>query len=244
MNPSAILRLFFHGVVYLFCALNPISWKDQSQFHHPPLSNIYKVQYNALTGEISRLFCHLSSIVLLDLSHNNLSSTLPQCLSNLLVLNLRNNNFRGTLLATYMERSRLKAIDMSHNILEGQVPRSLSNCTMLEILLLHHNQFHDIFPSCLGKLPRLRVLSLRFNGFHGAVGKPESNLEFSKLQIIDLSFNNFTGKLPSEHVQSWTSMKVANLKFERDDVFNSSYMIALPITESTHFIWYEYFSYS
>ncbi|KAM4119400.1 hypothetical protein ACJW30_03G055900 [Castanea mollissima] len=213
----------------------------------PPSIVQYRVPYNTLTGEISQLFCHLSSIVLLDLSHNNLSGTLPQCLSNLsnlLVLNLRNNNFRGTLLATYMERSRLKAIDVSYNILEGQVPRSLSNCTMLEILLLHHNQFHDLFPSWLGKLPRLRVLSLRFNGFHGAIGKPESNLEFSKLQIIDLSFNNFTGKLPSEHFQSWTSMKVANLKVERDNVFNSSYMIALTITQSAHFTWYGYFSYS
>nr|XP_023910601.1 receptor-like protein 9DC3 [Quercus suber] len=213
----------------------------------PPSIVQYRVQYNALTGEISQLFCHLSSIVLLDLSHNNLSGTLPQCLSNLsnlLVLNLRNNNFRGTLLATCMERSRLKAIDVSYNILEGQLPRSLSNCTMLEIVLLHHNQFHDIFPSWLGKLPRLRVLSLRFNGFHGAIGKPESNLEFSKLQIIDLSFNNFTGKLPSEHFQSWTSMKVAKLKFERDNVFNSSYMIALTITKSANFTWYGYFSYS
>ncbi|XP_065622689.1 receptor-like protein 6 [Quercus suber] len=213
----------------------------------PPSIAKYIVKNNSITGEISPLFCNLSSIIHLDLSHNNLSGILPQCLSklsNLLALNLRNNNFLGTLPATYMEQSRLKAIDVSYNQLEGQVPRSLSNCTMLEILVLGNNQFHDIFPSWLGMLPRLKVLILRYNGLHGAIGKPESKLYFTKLQIVDLSFNNFTGKLPSELFQSWTSMKVANLKFERDNVYNSSYMIALTTIKSPHFIWYGYFSYS
>ncbi|KAL0005480.1 hypothetical protein SO802_013041 [Lithocarpus litseifolius] len=50
-------------------------------------------------------------------------------------------------------------------------------------------QFHEIFPSWLGTLPRLRVLILRSNDFHGAFGKPESKLEFPKLQIIDVSLN-------------------------------------------------------
>ena len=90
---------------------------------------------------------------------------------------------------------------------------------MLEVLLLGNNRFYDIFPSWLGKLPRLRVLSLQSNGFHNAIGKPESSLDIPKLQVIDVSFNKFTGKLPYEHFQSWTSMIVANLTFDKDNAY-------------------------
>ena len=111
---------------------------------------------------------------------------------------------------------------------------------MLEILLLGNNRFYDIFPSWLGKLPRLRVLSLQSNGFHSVIGKPESSLDFPKLQIIDVSFNYFTGKLPYEHFQSWTSMKVANLTFDKDN----AYMVAVTSTESPSFIFENDFSYT
>ncbi|XP_075659873.1 receptor-like protein 54 [Castanea sativa] len=209
----------------------------------PPSIAQYNITNNKLTGEISPLFCNLSSIAILDLSHNNLGGMLPKCLSNLsdlVVLNLQSNNFRGILPGIYMEQSRLKAIDVSYNQLEGQVPRSLSNCTMLEILLLGNNRLSDIFPSWLGKLPRLRVLSLQSNGFHSAIGKPESSLDFPKLQIIDVSFNNFTGKLPYEHFQSWTSMKVANLTFDEDN----AYMVADTSTPSPYSIFVNDFSYT
>ncbi|KAM4108735.1 hypothetical protein ACB094_03G067700 [Castanea mollissima] len=203
----------------------------------PPSIASYSVRNNTLTGEIPPLFCNLSSIIKLDLSHNNLSGILPQCLCNvsklLTALSLQNNHFNGTLPATYVEGSKLEMMDVSYNQLEGQIPRSLSNCTML-----------DIFPSWLGKLPKLRVLSLRSNEFHGIIGKPESSLEFPKLQVIDVSFNKFTGKLPSEHIQSWNSMKVAKLTYGTDNVFNLKYMIASTkiILPDFIFPWYVVFS--
>uniref|UniRef100_A0A2N9GJ81 POU-specific domain-containing protein n=1 Tax=Fagus sylvatica TaxID=28930 RepID=A0A2N9GJ81_FAGSY len=231
-----------NGLDLSFNAFNPqtLSWVGFESFNHTPLvlpwasllylildSNklhgslpvpppsilFYSVKQNTLTGEISPLFCYLSSIDYLDLSHNNLSGMLPQCLSNLstlLSLNLQKNNFHGTLPTTYREGCSLKFMDVSYNQLEGQVTRSLSNCKMLEILLLGNNRFIDIFPSWLGKLQMLRALSLRSNSFHGAIGKPKSNLEFPKLQIIDVSHNKFTGKLPSEYFQIWNFMKVSN----------------------------------
>ncbi|KAL4637615.1 hypothetical protein ACB092_03G089500 [Castanea dentata] len=214
----------------------------------PPSIASYSVRNNTLTGEIPPLFCNLSSIIKLDLSHNNLSGILPQCLCNvsklLTALSLRNNDFNGTLPATYVEGSKLEMMDVSYNQLEGQIPRSLSNCTMLQILLLVNNRFSDIFPSWLGKLPKLRVLSLRSNEFHGIIGKPESSLEFPKLQVIDVSFNKFTGKLPSEHIQSWNSMKVAKLTYGTDNVFNLKYMIASTkiILPDFIFPWYVVFS--
>ena len=95
------------------------------------------------------------------------------------------------------------------------------------------------FSLLVGDASKVGVLILRSNGYHGAFGKPESKLEFPKLQIIYVSLNNFAGKLLYEYFQSWTSMKVANLTFEKDNV----YMVAHMRTTSRDFTWSSDFSY-
>ena len=101
-------------------------------------------------------------------------------------------------------------IDLSENQLQGQIPKSLANCMMLEELVLGNNLINDIFPFWLGSLPRLQVLILRFNRFHGAIGSPKTNFEFSKLRIIDLSYNGFTSNLPSEYLKNWDAMRIVD----------------------------------
>jgi hypothetical protein len=101
----------------------------------------------------------------------------------------------------------LRVVDFSQNKLEGKIPKSLANCTELEILNLEQNNINDVFPSWLGVLPDLRVMILRSNGLHGVIGKPETNVEFPRLQIVDLSNNSFKGKLPLEYLRNWTAMK-------------------------------------
>ena len=39
------------------------------------------------------------------------------------------------------------------------------------------------------------------------IGKPETNVEFPRLLIVDLSNNSFKGKLPLEYFRNWTAMK-------------------------------------
>ncbi|KAL7218582.1 hypothetical protein ACSBR2_011781 [Camellia fascicularis] len=168
---------------------------------------------NLLTGEIPPSFCQHNSTRILDLSNNNLSGTIPQCLANfsdsLLVLNLSYNNFHGTIPQIFMNGNQLKLIDLSQNQLRGQVPRSLENCTMLEVLVIGNNQIEDTFPFWLGALPQLKVLVLRSNSFHGAIGNQKTNLMFPMLRIIDLSHNDFSGNLPSDYFHNWNAMKMA-----------------------------------
>ncbi|KAF5452679.1 hypothetical protein F2P56_027649 [Juglans regia] len=101
-------------------------------------------------------------------------------------------------------------IDFSENHLQGRVPRSLVDCTKLEAINLGNNQIHDIFPSWLGILPELRILILRSNELYGTLGSSDSNFDFSKLHIIDLSNNDLTGKLPFEHFQIWKAMQIVD----------------------------------
>eukprot|EP00261_Vitis_vinifera_P024940 XP_010657455.1 PREDICTED: receptor-like protein 12 isoform X2 [Vitis vinifera] len=181
----------------------------------PPSSTVeYSVSRNRLAGEIPSLICNLTSLSLLDLSGNNLSGSIPQCFtklsSSLSILNLRRNNLNGPIPQTCTNTSNLRMIDLSENQLQGQIPKSLASCMMLEELVLGNNLINDIFPFWLGSLPRLQVLILRFNRFHGAIGSPKTNFEFSKLRIIDLSYNGFTGNLPSEYLKNWDAMRIVD----------------------------------
>ncbi|KAH9752495.1 Receptor-like protein 6 [Citrus sinensis] len=180
----------------------------------PPGTANYLASNSSLTGEIPSWICNLNILESLVLSHNNLSGLLPQCLGNfsdeLSVLDLQANNFFGTIPNTFIKESRLGVVDLSHNLFQGRIPRSLINCSKLEFLGLGNNQISDTFPSWLGSLPKLNVLILRSNIFYGIIEEPRTGCGFSKLRIIDLSDNRFTGKLPSKSFLCWNAMKIVN----------------------------------
>ncbi|XP_062153044.1 receptor-like protein Cf-9 homolog [Alnus glutinosa] len=166
----------------------------------PNNTSHFFISKNSLTGNIQESFCNLSSLEVLDLASNNLSGSLPRCLDNfgasLSVLDLQRNKFQGSIPETWIKGGQLEIINLSQNKFQGQLPRSLDKCTMLKVLDISNNEFNDRFPSWLENLPNLQVLILRSNKFHGPIRTSKSEYMFPKLQIIDLSHNNFVGKLP------------------------------------------------
>ncbi|KAL3714599.1 hypothetical protein ACJRO7_006501 [Eucalyptus globulus] len=177
-----------------------------------PLSIVsYIVSNNRLTGALPPWVCNLSSAVTLDLSSNNLTGELPNCLGNisgsLMILNLKGNNFHGSIPEVSMRGTQLTMIDLSDNHFQGNLPRSLANCKKLKFINVASNIIMDTFPSWLGSLPELHVLILRSNKFHGVIKRPKSSPTFLKLRILDLSINAFVGMLPAEFFQSWKAMK-------------------------------------
>ena len=90
----------------------------------------------------------------------------------------------------------MKGIVFNGNQLEGLLPPSLVNCTKLEVLDLANNNINDSFPYWLEALLELHILVLRSNRFHGPIGNHKTRgTFFSKLQILDLSHNEFSGRL-------------------------------------------------
>ncbi|XLU99840.1 receptor-like protein 6 isoform X2 [Arachis hypogaea] len=171
------------------------------------------ISNNLLMGEISPSICNLQSLVYLDLSSNNLVGMIPSCLGSfarsLEQLSLAENKLTGNIPQTYVKGNALQLIDFSSNKLYGQLPRALVNCRMLEFLGVSHNHFNDSFPFWLGSLPKLKVVSLRDNEFHGAIMCP-LKYTFPHLRIIHLSQNGFSMKLTSEIIMCFKSMIISN----------------------------------
>ncbi|KAK7259995.1 hypothetical protein RIF29_25667 [Crotalaria pallida] len=165
---------------------------------------------NTCYGSIPDSLCSAQNLRVLDLSCNNLSGAIPSCLmamsETLGVLNLRKNNLTGHIPDMFPASCALKTLDLHGNIFEGSIPKSLANCTTLEVLDLGQNQMDDGFPCLLTNISTLRVLVLRKNNFRGHIGCPNSNSTWHMLQIVDLAFNKFSGKLPGKRFTRWEAM--------------------------------------
>ncbi|KAJ7950011.1 Leucine-rich-repeat receptor-like protein [Quillaja saponaria] len=165
---------------------------------------------NNFSGNIPESICNAPSLKVLDLSYNNFSGTIPRCITTMSaflgVLNLRENKLIGYIPDTFPAACHLQTLDLHGNHLGGSVPLSLSNCTALEVLDLGENQIIDTFPCPLKKISTLCVLVLRKNNFQGPIECPVINSAWEMLQIFDLAFNNFTGKLPGKSLKNWDAM--------------------------------------
>ncbi|KAM3754644.1 hypothetical protein ACB098_03G181700 [Castanea mollissima] len=187
----------------------------QESFPIPPLfTSYFFASKNNFTGSIPPMICKVHTLEVLDVSNNQLTGQIPQCLlnlsSSLVVLAMRNNHFQGNLPETFINGCSLRTLDLNHNRIEGKIPRSLVKCQMLEVLNLGNNKLNDAFPFWLESLPELKILVLRGNGFYGPIWDPCINFGLSKLHVIDLSHNNFSGKLPFEYFQNWSAILEKN----------------------------------
>ena len=186
----------------------------QGQLPIPPsLVDFFSISNNSLSGEIPLGICTVSGLSILDISYNNLSGIIPRCLGNLgdslSVIDLSMNSFQGTIPETLADCTRLNTISFNGNQLEGLLPPALVNCTSLEVLDLGNNKINGSFPYWLEALFELHVLVLRSNRFHGPIGiHNTSGMFFSKLQILDLSHNEFTGLLPSHYFGNMKAMMI------------------------------------
>ncbi|KAK3227695.1 hypothetical protein Dsin_007557 [Dipteronia sinensis] len=178
----------------------------------PPYTTFFSLSNNKITGFIPESICKAIYLLVLDLSTNNLSGSIPPCLiqssENLGVLNLRRNSLNGTISDKFPANCRLQTLNMNGNQLEGIIPKSLANCRALEVLDLGNNHINDAFPCWLKNVSSLCVLVLRSNRFNGNINCLEHDISWPKLQIFDLGSNNFTGKLPQKGLTTWEAMMV------------------------------------
>ncbi|KAK4253334.1 hypothetical protein QN277_010656 [Acacia crassicarpa] len=165
------------------------------------LSSVLNITTLKLAGcklEIFPAFLrHQSKLTELDLSHNQIRDSIPRWiwkLESLAYLNLSRN------LLTDFERpvqdlsSSLTLLDLHDNQIQGPIPFLPRRAAYLDYSA---NRFSSVvIPANTSDYPAYTIfLSLSNNSFHGHI--PTFFCNFSSLQVLDLSLNNFSGSIPS-----------------------------------------------
>ncbi|XP_031496962.2 receptor-like protein 19 [Nymphaea colorata] len=170
---------------------------------------------NLLTGKIPKSLLNCSALRVLDLGNNKLNDSFPSQLgqlSMLQVLILRSNHLHGpiTVDASQQEFHWLKIFDISSNYFSGSLPHELFRGfkAMMSGTPENEKEFVQINSAFM----------IRYWGRNVSLDveetiKGEYRLfkEVTKdLIIVDLSSNNFTGRIPEE-IGSLTSLYIFNI---------------------------------
>ncbi|KAF7006148.1 hypothetical protein CFC21_021213 [Triticum aestivum] len=196
---------------------------------------ILDVSRNTISGTIPPALCN-SSIQLMDLSNNRFTGKVPACLFTdcyaMNILKLSNNTLGGKILDGASSFSGdLWAIHLGNNKFEGTLPRNLSG--NVQIMDLHDNKMSGELDTSLWCLPSLQALSLANNGLTGGIHPEISTL--TNLMMLDLSGNYFTGRLPNCDTMvylTFLSVSGNSLSGSPGAFFNSSYITALDLSNN------------
>ncbi|KAF3950310.1 hypothetical protein CMV_023917 [Castanea mollissima] len=113
----------------------------------PPWSiEFFSVSRNNFSGNIPSLICNITFLIILNLSHNHFSNTVPLCLGNfpwknLLVLNLSHNFLQGPLPIPPL---LVSFFSVSRNNFFGKIPSLICNMTFLNVLDLSRNHLSNM----------------------------------------------------------------------------------------------------
>ncbi|PRQ43840.1 putative non-specific serine/threonine protein kinase [Rosa chinensis] len=171
---------------------------------------------NEFNGIIPFSLCSLAAIHVLDLSHNNISGSLPHCLNNITALahdsidapsNLELELvWKGIEIEFGKNLVGMRSIDMSNNCLVGEIPQSIAIMTELISLNLSRNKLTGKLLENFGNMKKLESLDLSRNQISGKIPTSFASLNF--LNFLDLSLNNLSGRIPlGTQLQSFNTSK-------------------------------------
>jgi len=206
------IPVFHEYATYLDYSMNKFSSIiPQDTGNYRSQTSFLSLSHNYLHGSIPEFLCDASNLNVLDLSFNNISGSIPSCLmkmtKTLMVLDLKGNNLQGPILDKFPTSCALQTLNLHGNLLLGPVPKSLAHCSKLEVLDIGTNQIFGHFPCFLKNIPTLSVLVLRNNKFHGTLVCSKAKNPWQMIQIVDIAFNNFSGKLPEKYFRTLKRMK-------------------------------------
>ncbi|XP_023741671.1 receptor kinase-like protein Xa21 [Lactuca sativa] len=152
---------------------------------------------NNLLGSIPKEIGFLSKLTFILLQYNNLTGGIPAFLGNLTSMKVFNafyNPLGGSIPDTFGNWKNLTEFSLGYTNLNGTIPHSIYNLSLLITFSLAENQLVGSLPSTLCEmLPHLEYLQLRNNQLTGSL--PPSISNCSKLGLLEVNNNNFSGKL-------------------------------------------------
>ncbi|XP_057447780.1 receptor-like protein EIX2 [Lotus japonicus] len=211
----------FKNLVYLNLAENKLTGRIPKYFGTLEQMVSMHLNNNNFYGEIPSLtLC--TSLILLDLGHNNLQGTLPAWvghhLPQLIVLSLRENKFQGKIPESLCDLSFLQVLDLSWNNISGEIPQCLNHIIALSNITfprksISYGRYYDHLniKVHIGSFDDKAILSWK-----GA--KREYGKNVGLVTTIDFSCNHLTGEIP----QSITKLvALASLNLSSNDLTGS-----------------------
>ncbi|KAK4740676.1 hypothetical protein SAY87_024264 [Trapa incisa] len=140
-----------------------------------------------------------SQITSLNLSHRNLSGSIPpeiRLLASLQHLNLSNNSFSGPLQPAIFDLTDLRTMDINHNAFNSTFPPGISKLKLLRVFNAYSNNFSGPLPEELSVIQHLEYLNLGGCYFEGRI--PTEFSRISRLKFLYLHGNYLQGPIPLE----------------------------------------------
>ncbi|KAI4331602.1 hypothetical protein MLD38_029777 [Melastoma candidum] len=163
----------------------------------PKLEVLSMISCN-LAGPIDGSLLNLSSLSVIELSINNLSTSVPEFLAGfsfLTALRLSSCGLQGIIPAKILQKPTLQIVDLSSNLfLSGSLPDFPRN-NNLQKMVLSFTNMSGALPESIGNLRGLQSVSLANCSFTGLI--PSSVANLSHLTYLDFSSNYLTGPLPT-----------------------------------------------
>uniref|UniRef100_A0ACD5Z5N2 Uncharacterized protein n=1 Tax=Avena sativa TaxID=4498 RepID=A0ACD5Z5N2_AVESA len=170
--------------------------------------NILQLQENDLTGTIPADLSRCTSLAALNLSCNSLHGSVPTKLFSGLnqlnvYLDLSYNQLTSSLPFQIGGLVNLISLNISHNKFTDQIPSTLGSCLLLQSVHMEGNQLEGSIPQSLMNLKGVMELDFSQNNLSGEI--PHFFGDFTTLQYLNLSFNNLNGPIPMAGVFSEAS---------------------------------------
>ncbi|XP_023731836.1 receptor protein-tyrosine kinase CEPR1 [Lactuca sativa] len=187
----------------------------------PRLRSLY-LGYNKIHGDFPHSITNCSLLEQLNITHTNLTGTLPDLspMKSLKLLDLSSNFFTGAFPMSFINLTNLEVVNFNENAgfdiwrlpenitklvklksmilstckVSGLIPKSIGNMTSLVDLELSGNFLVGPVPREIGLLKNLQQLELYYNQLVGGIPEELGNL--TELIDLDMSVNRLTGNLP------------------------------------------------
>ncbi|CAA7394172.1 unnamed protein product [Spirodela intermedia] len=214
----------FRNLTYLRnlnLAQNYLSGPFPAFFGNLTLMEYLTVGINSLSGSVPKELGNLRNLKMLSCGSNRFTGPLPPELGNLTEMEqlyIASAGVSGQIPSSFSNLRKLKIVWASDNNFTGKIPDFIGNWTDLNTLRFQGNSFQGPVPSSFSNLTKmndlrigdlvegslsldfirnmknLSILILRNSKISATI--PSNIQEYTRLGILDLSFNNLTGPIP------------------------------------------------